>query len=81
MRSVSPSVWAGLVFVAALSPAIIFIRFGSAVGNSDSRLVYTGTEALVNVIWIFIVAAGIGAVAQFAARRLDFARKDIAGIH
>ena len=74
MRSVSPAVLAGLVFIASLSPVIIFIRFGSALGSGDARLVYTGTEALINVIWIVIVALGIGAIALYAARRFNLAR-------
>lgn len=47
MRTVSPTLLAGLVFIAALSPAFIFIKFCPAVGSSEARLVYTGTEALV----------------------------------
>lgn len=74
MRSVSPSVLAGLVFVAALSPAIIFVRIGAAVGDSDARLVYTGTEALINVVWIVLIALGIGAAALYTARRFKTAR-------
>ena len=74
MRSVSPRVLAGLVFVAALSPAIIFVRFGAAVGDSDARLVYTGAEALINVIWIVVVALGVGAAALYIARRFKTAR-------
>ena len=75
MRSVSPTVLAGLVFTATLSPAIIFIRLGSALGNSNANLVFTGTEALVNVVWIVIVALSVGGVALYAARRFSQASR------
>jgi len=63
MRSLSPTLLASLVFIAALSSAIIFIRVGSAIGSSDARIVYTGNEALANLIWVVAVALVVGAVA------------------
>ena len=74
MRSLSPAMFASLVFIAALSPAIIFLRVGSAIGSSDARIVYTSTEALINLVWIVGVALVVGAVAIYVARRFDFAK-------
>ena len=74
MPSLSPNLLAGLVFVGTLSPAVIFIRFGSAIGDRNARLVYTGTEALINVVWILVVALGVGAVALYAVRRFAIAK-------
>ena len=74
IRSLSPTLLVSLVFIAALSPAIIFIKVGSAIGSSDARIVYTGNEALANLIWVVVVALVVGAVAIYVARRFDFTK-------
>ena len=69
MRVVSPTIWAGLVFVAALSPIIIFVRSASVIGKSNAELVFSGTEALLSVVWVVLVAGAVGAAALYAVWR------------
>ena len=44
-----------IVFLLAFSPALIFLRFGGALG-SDDVLSFSGNEASINILLIFIVA-------------------------
>jgi len=48
-----------IVFLLAFSPALIFLRFAGALGSADD-LLFTGDEALINVLLILIEALIVG---------------------
>lgn len=48
-----------IVFLLAFSPALIFLRFAGALGSTDD-LLFTGDEALINVLLILIEALIVG---------------------
>jgi len=71
MGNISTVALARICFVIALSPAIIFVKFASVLGDDKARLTYTGTEGLVNIIWIFLAASGVVAVLFYITKRTN----------
>jgi hypothetical protein len=71
MSNLSPAALASVGFAVAFSPAIIFVKFASALGDDKARLTYTGTEGLVNIIWILLAALGVAVALLYIARRAN----------